>query len=387
MWFDPTPMRTDEPTSTHSAVYNTSLMTSGQSMKVQFDKNSAIRGPGSPSRRVSMFSSSAKYNPHSQNNAENPAALSAQAPFGAEDSSSAKVKAQRGMSMKDHFDNVSSARTALQNLSTSDSHEALAKLQLQAQRPKRMKNSDMGNDILEGFILSSGLDQRVLLWNLQGKCVGEFGSYGWEIDSEATWYKGQNEKVKRSKHKTKKQPEEADLAAHYARETAARNITKETVNLVRSPSSILIQNIGKHRHHTSKELNDYVEALSRKIGNKPPVYLDEDAHFSSIMVRAQLSYSHRLQPLSSLHVFVTILVFFFSLYRRITLWRRLRARKGKNMCKCDTRVKINRFVLSFFRAAAKIAFWFFKNKTKQGVRLTKSFLLCAHNRLMCDNNV
>ncbi len=283
MWFDPIPVHNDEPTTTNTVNNTTSLMTSSQSMKVQIEKNPAIRGPGSPSRRVSMFSSSAKHNAQAINNAEG---------FGAEDSSSAKLKAQRGVSMKDHFDNVSSARMALQNLSTSDSHEALAKLQLQAQRPKRMKNSDMGNDILEGFILSAGMDQRVLLWNLQGKCVGEFGSYGWEIDSEATWYKGQNEKVKRSKHKTKKQPAEADLAAHYARETAARNITKETVNLVRSPSSILIQNIGKHRHHTSKELNDYVEALSRKISNKPPVYLDEDAHFSSIMVRTRLSNIH-----------------------------------------------------------------------------------------------
>lgn len=65
--------------------------------------------------------------------------------------------------------------------------------------------------------------------------------------------------------------------------TKASNIQKDTV-LVRSPSTILIHNMGKPRAHTSKQLNDYVEALCRKIGNKPPVYLDGDAHFHSIMV-------------------------------------------------------------------------------------------------------
>jgi hypothetical protein len=187
-------------------------------------------------------------------------------------------------------------------MAMSDSNDNLANLKQPTKRTKRLKNSDMGNDILEGFILSAGLDQRVLLWNLQGKCVGEFGAYGWEIDCEATWFKSHTDKAKRHTHKAKKTPDEADMAAHYARETSARNITKDTVELVRSPSSILIQNIGKHRVHTSRELNDYVEALNRKISNKPPVYLDEDAHFSSIMTNHPMVETGRKKNKKYVHV-------------------------------------------------------------------------------------
>lgn len=81
----------------------------------------------------------------------------------------------------------------------------------------------------------------------------------------------------------------AKTAAHtgdYSRTqgeiTSASNITKDSV-LVRSPSTILIQSIGKTRTHTSAQLNSYVEALCRKISNKPPTYLDGDAHFNAIM--------------------------------------------------------------------------------------------------------
>lgn len=273
VWFDPTAFLVTESQVSTSEKHNGN----------NNDKNNA-RGLGSPSRRVTVFSSSAKHSGPAADNASQRLDSSTGQSDSSKDNYFSKPKTPRGTTMKDQFDTVSSARAALANLSASDSHETLAKLKQQTKRLKRLKNSDMGNDILDGFILSAGLDQRVLLWNLHGKCVGEFGTYGWDIGSEATWYKGTNEKSKRQHHKVKKLPTDIDAEARYARETAARNITKDTVELVRSPSSILIQNIGKHRHHTSKELNEYVEALSRKIANKPPVYLDEDAHFSSIMV-------------------------------------------------------------------------------------------------------
>ena len=81
--------------------------------------------------------------------------------------------------------------------------------------------------------------------------------------------------------------------SHTHDNTNINNITEAT-NLVRSPSTIIIQNISRQRFHTSKQLNDYVEALSRKIRNKPPSYLDEDHHFTSIMVSKKLVFMHIL---------------------------------------------------------------------------------------------
>jgi hypothetical protein len=195
---------------------------------------------------------------------------------------------------------------------------ALAPLKQHAARVKREKQSDMGNDILEGYIMSAGLDQRVFLWSLGGKCVGMFGAYGWEIDNEASWFKGatltplskysvldswftlvsllilpvglpSDIKAKETALKAQLSGYTGDYSRTIAESAKASNINKDTT-LVRSPSTILIQSIGKHRTHTSTQLNAYVEALCRKIGDKPPVFLDGDAHFSSIMVCATSLY-------------------------------------------------------------------------------------------------
>jgi hypothetical protein len=116
----------------------------------------------------------------------------------------------RGTVLLDHLDPLASPRRALsaprapqprtpagatsagyhQHDSDHAENAPLAPLKQQAARVKREKNSDMGNDILEGYIMTAGLDQKVFLWNLSGKCVGMFGAYGWEIDNEASWFKG-----------------------------------------------------------------------------------------------------------------------------------------------------------------------------------------------------
>jgi hypothetical protein len=54
-------------------------------------------------------------------------------------------------------------------------------------RTKRTKLSDMGQQVLEGFILTAGLDQHIYLWTTSGDCVGEFGTFGWDINDSATW--------------------------------------------------------------------------------------------------------------------------------------------------------------------------------------------------------
>jgi hypothetical protein len=54
-------------------------------------------------------------------------------------------------------------------------------------RKKRVRQSDMGQEILEGYLVTAGLDQRIFMWNIYGKCVGEFGTFGWDINNESTW--------------------------------------------------------------------------------------------------------------------------------------------------------------------------------------------------------
>jgi CRISPR/Cas system-associated protein Csx1 len=99
-------------------------------------------------------------------------------------------------------------------------------------------------------------------------------------------------RAKQNAMKAKNSAYTGDFTAMQEESTKASNITKDSV-LVRTPSTILIQNISKQRTHTSKQLNDYVEALCEKINNKAPAYLDVDAHFNSVMV----CYDYRMQCL------------------------------------------------------------------------------------------
>lgn len=95
----------------------------------------------------------------------------------------ATVTPARGTNLVDHT-------TPTTNTDNHNDSNPLPPLQPQTIRTKRIKHSDMGGNLHEGFIMSAGLDQRVFLWNLAGKCVGLFGAYGWDIGNESTWFKG-----------------------------------------------------------------------------------------------------------------------------------------------------------------------------------------------------
>jgi hypothetical protein len=114
-------------------------------------------------------------------------------------SSRPQMRGTRGTMLFDHqdlppFARSTSPRKKKQLISAdavSFADSDLPPMVQQKKRVKREKNSDMGNDILEGFIMTAGLDQQVYLWSLSGRCVGQFGAYGWEIGNESSWFKGE----------------------------------------------------------------------------------------------------------------------------------------------------------------------------------------------------
>lgn len=159
---------------------------------------------------------------------------------------------------------------------------------------KREKHSDMGQDILEGYVLSAGVDQKVYLWSVHGagRCVGEFGSYGWDINSEATWYRraelaASNYSGAGSKRRAQaKARRPSELVAARLQATSAANITRDSLGAVDlSDSSYILRSIGRHAQHTTSELSRYVDELTRRIVNKPPAYTEVARQFTSIMVR------------------------------------------------------------------------------------------------------
>ena len=141
---------------------------------------------------------------------------------------------------------------------------------------RREKKSDMGQEILEGFIMSAGLDQRVLLWNAKGQCVGEFGSFGWDINNESTWFKKNESLLLMNIAGRKVKSKGSMVAAHSADASSFDYVDYDD-------SAHILTSFARHKNHTVKELSSYVEELTKKILNKPPSYLDVSKQFSSIL--------------------------------------------------------------------------------------------------------
>lgn len=171
--------------------------------------------------------------------------------------------------------------------------------------------------VLEGYVVTAGLDQKIYLWNINSRCVGEFGSSGWDINDETTWKKkilalpnsfggvmNRNFLAKQKlsgvralkkstitayhqmSHAPK--PPSSALVSSYRNSYSARDITPETINLRESPSTSVIHNFFKLQEKnniSSKEMNRYVETLTRKIIHRPPVYQEVDNEYQSLVVR------------------------------------------------------------------------------------------------------
>lgn len=161
----------------------------------------------------------------------------------------------------------------------------------------------MGNDVLEGYILTAGLDQKVYLWNLAGKCVGEFGSFGWDINDERTWLihphanssafvKAMSRQITiKENGKTKKKGPKVAFDADAPEPelnmlgTTAKLTPNQLLNQVRaSPSTQFLQHFWQHKKvANSKDMNRYVEELTKKIINRPPVYQEVDNQLHGVM--------------------------------------------------------------------------------------------------------
>lgn len=163
-------------------------------------------------------------------------------------------------------------------------------------RDRRQRQFDMGTAVQEGYVLTAGLDQRVCLWTMQGKCVGEFGTYGWDINNEETWGGKRPSASKASRKMGGKYSSRAhgssmmssrmfiDGKLSSSSQVTAQSITKESINMVTSPSTAFLQNfIRQKKSATATEMNRYIEELSRKLINRPPSYAEVDNRFKEVV--------------------------------------------------------------------------------------------------------
>jgi hypothetical protein len=214
-------------------------------------------------------------------------------------------------------------------------------------RMKRERQFDAGQDVLEGFVLSAGLDQRVYLWTLQGKCIGEFGTFSWNINNEHTWVAtkqanarillpttgpnsnsnnnsnssssnanslGRNKNAmslrKKGNHQNGGSLSQTKVSSFSSvpldpqeieenrqlnlRKFDAQYITKDSILMVESPSSTFINTFvhlqqKQHKLHSTQEVHRYIDYLAKKVQNRPPAYQELDNQWKDLSVKYPIS--------------------------------------------------------------------------------------------------
>jgi hypothetical protein len=135
----------------------------------------------------------------------------------------------------------------------------------------------------DGFIVSSGLDQQVILWTLLGECIGRYGSELWDINDVRTW----------SSHNALHHEEGTD--GHSDSSGKATTVILESTLSSNAPilkkikipneneKRLLMNKRLRYRSAQAVNLGTYVHNLVQKIQARPPLSSQQNQHFCEIM--------------------------------------------------------------------------------------------------------
>jgi len=186
---------------------------------------------------------------------------------------------------------------------------------LHFRRSKFAELAHEGNSV-SGYLLTAALDQTALLWRLDGRQIGRFGHFGWDLADTATWTN----------------PKLVELQLHmglgyYTGGASGRrrtprvfqdnsntidgilsSLTKESLLMKPSPSTAFLRTFCRYilnpygprgmdatgkmvsngQRVSSQQMNRYVETLSRKIHNRGPSYAQVDDLLVNVMVTSTM---------------------------------------------------------------------------------------------------
>jgi len=175
-----------------------------------------------------------------------------------------------------------------------------------------------------GYLLTAALDQTALLWRLDGRQIGRFGHFGWQLSDPDTWtnpklvemqlhmasgyYNNGNSKRKKMPQRYYQDNSTMDILS---------NLTKESLMMKPSPSTAFLRTFCRYilnpygprggdaagktasigQRVSSHQMNRYVETLSRKIHNRGPSYAQVDDLLVKVMAHHPMT--HITAPLTT----------------------------------------------------------------------------------------
>ncbi len=137
-----------------------------------------------------------------------------------------------------------------------------------------------GEDHVEGFLLTCGLDQEIILWTIYGRYVGSFGGFGWDINNVKSWVKEAKVDFGHEKAKSSHMPSAPALPKPSV------HVSYTAINgriITRGNSGYLVDS-SKYGKMNSKELNSKVDELNSIIQNRPPMFEAFDKNVKKLLV-------------------------------------------------------------------------------------------------------
>jgi len=138
-----------------------------------------------------------------------------------------------------------------------------------------------GKDIVDGFVVTSGLDQNVYLWTIYGKYVGRFGAYGWDISIETTWHPPpiihSGDGMPRST--------ESQTTLFSRPEVATIPQRPQKPKSSKSTESASFSRTNQFVNRNIQEMHAYVENLDSIVMTRSPIYEPFDQQIQGVMVR------------------------------------------------------------------------------------------------------
>jgi hypothetical protein len=160
-----------------------------------------------------------------------------------------------------------------------------------ASTTKKLHNKD-DDSHLSGFIVTASIDQQVSVWRVDGKYVGTFGPFGWDINDEKTWVKRVNLDKNENDGKMKLLPKPPVSMKSSGIFKKKSNLIRKSVSIgddnkrpVGKPIAPSSSNYKPKKTHTSDELNDYVDKLTEKISIRPPTSCAFNEQIGGVMNR------------------------------------------------------------------------------------------------------
>lgn len=185
----------------------------------------------------------------------------------------------------------------------------------------KLNNANGDENSKIGFIITASIDQQVHMWRVDGKYVGTFGPFCWDINDEKTWIKRLNLDKNENNGQVKLLPKPPDVVKSSGIFKKNSELIRKSISIgddnkrpIGKPTSLESSHYKPKHSYASDELNDYVDKLNEKISSRPPISCAFNEQIGGVMVR---------HPIVSLYYMLLLIFFVIFIINNLLLFKQI----------------------------------------------------------------